>query len=125
MIAYLLIYLCDHKKRGGGILLAVNQSVRSIINIAENIEALSVQLYYTVSVLYMSHWTALTPKENLLSYLSDTIPSSGKTFVVGDFNCKCPDIDRSTLFSDYNFSTSSGFPIHFHPSHWLYSTYPF
>ena len=35
------IYCHDHKARGGGVFLAVNQSIPSrIINVAENIEAL-------------------------------------------------------------------------------------
>jgi len=57
-----------------------------------------------ICVVYVPPNCTETYKVNLLSYLNDTMQSSDKNFVFGDFNC--PDIDWPTLSSDYNFSTS-------------------
>ena len=103
------IYRHDCKTRGGGILIAIKQTIPSrIISIPDEVEALTVQLMLyepiNLCLIYNPPNCSEVYKQDLLSYLETTMQSLVKTYILGDFNS--PDIDWATLSSNCNFSSS-------------------
>ena len=94
------IFRKDRKNRGGGVLLAVDESLPvSLLPSPPTLEVLTVKVNLgkpvLVCVVYVPPSSDISTFESLLSYLSSLFSPSNTVLVMGDFNC--PDIDWPTL----------------------------
>ena len=105
-------YFIDRKDRctrGGGVLIALEESIpSSIIPSPSNLEVISVRIELNVPISLCTVYIPPTPSDlyidSLLSYLADFISSSEHVIIVGDFNL--PDINWSTLTGTSSLSSS-------------------
>ena len=91
------IFRCDRKNKGGGVLIAVNKSIRSIqLTIEYNIEAVMVELESHIIVLciYAQPNCSSEYFHDLLACLH-SLPEDKNILVTGDFNL--PEIHWETL----------------------------
>ena len=103
------IFRCDRKNKGGGVLIAVDKSIRSIqLTVGYNIEAVMVELesYLVVLCIYAQPNCCTEYFQDLLACLH-SLPEDKNILVTGDFNL--PEIHwealsggglRSTEFCD-------------------------
>ena len=103
------IYRKDRCTRGGGVLIALEESIpSSIIPSPSNLEVISVRIEVSIPISLCTVY--IPPKPNdiyvntLLSYLAEFTSSSEHVIIVGDFNL--PDINWSTLTGTSPLSTS-------------------
>jgi len=103
-----IIYRKDRSTRGGGVLIALEESIpSSIIPSPGDLEVISVRIQLNCSISICTVY--IPPNSNdsyialLLSYLADVISSSEHVIIVGDFNF--PDINWSTLTGTTSLST--------------------
>ena len=94
------IFRKDRKQRGGGVLLAVDQSLSaSLLPSPPTLEVLTIKLNLgkpvIVCVVYVPPSSDISTFKSLLSHLSSLFSSASTVCVVGDFNC--PDINWPTL----------------------------
>lgn len=102
------IFRKDRKTRGGGVLVAVKDSIPvQSLPTPEDLEVVAVNLFYkeviTMITVYIPPSSDLSYLQSLFHYLSVTIQSSKQVILLGDFNF--PDIvwsalDSSSLGSD-------------------------
>ena len=101
-----VIYRKDRQSRGGGVLLAVHNSLLSTeISSPPDLEILIVELKTThvllLCVVYISPSASSNYHMALITYL-DSICASNRVIILGDFNCS--DICWSTLTGSSSFS---------------------
>lgn len=94
--------------RGGGVMLAIDQSIPSkIIPSPNDIEVIIVQIMahnpIKLCLVYNPPNCGFNYQQKLLTFLSDIMQSKGNVVIMGDFNV--PDIRWPTLSSDTDFST--------------------
>lgn len=94
------IFRKDRNSRGGGVLLAVEQTLAvSPLPSPPDLEVSTIKLNFpkpvVVCVVYLPPLSNNSTFTHLLSYLHQLFSSNESVFVVGDFNC--PDIDWSII----------------------------
>ena len=94
------IYRKDRKSRGGGVLVAINESLQSsIIPSPDDLEIISVSITHRETIIlctvYIPPNSDSDYLNSLLLYLSSLYISHDHIILVGDFNL--PDIDWDTL----------------------------
>ena len=90
------IYCKDRKSRGGGVLVAVSESLQSsIIPSPENLELISVSITHRDTIIICTVYYL----NSLFLYLSNLITLHDHISLVGDFNF--PDINWDTLSGSY------------------------
>ena len=94
------IYRQDRKSRGGGVLVAINESLQSsIIPSPDDLEIISVSITHQETIIlctvYIPPNSDSDYLNSLLLYLSSLYISHDHIILVGDFNL--PDIDWDTL----------------------------
>ena len=102
-------YRNDRRSRGGGVLVAVNDSIPSLfISSPADLEVIVVQIYFTnplnLCTVYVPPNSGVLYFNSLLSFLSDMLSSDVPCIIVGDFNL--PNICWLTLTGDSPLSTS-------------------
>ena len=102
-----VIYRKDRKSRGGGVLVAVKETIpTTLVPSPDNLEVITVSinsgLPITLCTIYIPPNSSDTYQSSLLSYLRDLINSNEHLVLVGDFNL--PDIDWDTLTGTSAFS---------------------
>ena len=102
------IYRSDRNSRGGGIMIAINQSIPSkIISISKEVEALTVQLLLeqpiNLCLIYNPPNSESNYQQKLLAYLSDNMQATEEVILLGDFNV--PDINWATLSGSSDLSS--------------------
>ena len=104
------LYRKDRGSRGGGVLVAVSESVPSVlIPSPEDLEIIAVNLHclngpITLCTVYVSPNSGDDYHKRLISYLIHVTSSAVNVIIVGDFNL--PDICWSTLMGQSPFSNS-------------------
>ena len=84
------IYRSDRKSRGGGIMIAINQSIPTkIVSCSKEVEALTVQLLLkqpiNLCLIYNPPNSELNYRQKLLEYLSETMQSTEEVILLGDY----------------------------------------
>ena len=95
-----VLYRSDRPSRGGGVLIAVHESIYStLVSSPFDLEVVSVRLgldnHFVVCCIYAPPDSTVLYISSLVNYLTDIASSSSKCIIVGDFNF--PDIDWSSL----------------------------
>ena len=104
------IYRADRDTRGGGVLLAVKNTIPSqLVNSPKDLELVTISLGLnnpvTVCLVYNSPNSSSEYKQSLVNYFQSVIAVSSKLILMGNFNV--PGINWATL------SGSSTFQINF------------
>ena len=102
------LYRNDRNSRGGGVLVAVNDSIpSSLVSSPSNLEIICVQLKlpcaFNLCTVYLPPNSDLSYFESLIDFLSDILSSCIPCIIVGDFNL--PNICWSTFTGNSSVST--------------------
>jgi len=102
------IYCKDRGSRGGGVLVAVDESIpSSLIDSPPNLEIIVVQLGLTYPTILCTVYIPPNSSDSfdiLIPFLADILSSNTPCFIVGDFNL--PDICWSTLSGGSSLSSN-------------------
>lgn len=103
------LYRCDRVSRGGGVLLAVHQSIHSsIIHSPPHLEVVCIQIVSSMPLVlclvYIPPSASIGYVGEILSFLDSIISSFSNVVILGDFNA--PDICWATLLGQCSSSES-------------------
>ena len=92
------MYRSDRPSRGGGVLIAVHESIYStLVSSPFDLEVVSVRLgldnHFVVCCIYAPPDSTVLYISSLVNYLTDIAASSSKCIIVGDF--------KSSFLSNY------------------------
>ena len=95
-----VLYRSDRPSRGGGVLIAVHESIYStLVSSPFDLEVVSVRLgldnHFVVCCIYAPPDSTVLYISSLVNYLTDIAASSSKCIIVGDFNLP----DRLVFFT--------------------------
>ena len=102
-----VLYRKDRPSRGGGVLIAVQESMYStLISSPRDLEVVSVRLgldnHFVICCVYVPPDSSVLYFSSLVNHLTEIVSSFTKCIIVGDFNL--PDIDWSSLLGTSSLS---------------------